>query len=347
MAEPYLWRHEEFETYYVMWQAEGGVTRRRSLETKDRRIALIRLREFIRDIYSGSVSPAVAKGRLNFFAYCDEFLDNHARTRTRETTVKLYQEALAKAKASWGDIPLHSITTRHVDAFMAGMIRAGLMPATVNKNFRHVRTALNKAFHWGYLEKPIRFPSQLSEEQKSRFLTIAQLDQLIKAVPDPELADFIIAAAYTGLRSGELLALEWGDVDNPEGFLRVTSKQKGKKENRIPISAKFYEVLGRCRARHGKRVFRWHNVTTMSHLVKKAIRKAGLPESMHLHDMRHTFGSHLAMSGYNEKTIQDLMRHASMASTIVYTKLSPEHLRKASESIDYGPLGTEEKDTTK
>ena len=48
-----------------------------------------------------------------------------------------------------------------------------------------------------------------------------------------------------------------------------------------------------------------------------------------------------------EKTIQDLMRHASMSSTMIYTKLSPEHLRKASESIDYGPLGAKKMDTIK
>jgi integrase len=156
-----------------------------------------------------------------------------------------------------------------------------------------------------------------------------------------------MVSVYTGLRSGELLGLTWEDVDNPEGFLRITSKQKGKTENRIPISTKAKEIFDRCRARSSKKIFRWHNVATMSHLVKKAIRKAGLPDSFRLHDMRHTFGSHLAMGGFNEKTIQDLMRHASMSSTMIYTKLSPEHLRKASESIDYGPLGAKKMDTIK
>jgi hypothetical protein len=57
--------------------------------------------------------------------------------------VKLYEEALVKAKACWGDIPMSAITSRHIDALIADMVRAGLKPATVNKNFRHVRTALN------------------------------------------------------------------------------------------------------------------------------------------------------------------------------------------------------------
>ena len=197
----------------------------------------------------GRVKPPSNGGRHNFFSYCDEFLENHARTRTRESTVKLYEVALAKAKSCWGDLPMSAITTRHVDALIADMVRAGLKPPTVNKNFRHVRTALNKAFDWEYLDKPIRLPEQLGEEQKSRFLTIAQLDQLVSAVTDPELSDFIVVLAYTGLRSGELLALTWDDVDNPEGFLRITSKQKGKKENRIPISTKVYEILARCRSR--------------------------------------------------------------------------------------------------
>ncbi|MCP3925492.1 MAG: tyrosine-type recombinase/integrase [Desulfobacterales bacterium] len=56
------------------------------------------------------------------------------------------------------------------------------------------------------------------------------------------------------------------------------------------------------------------------------------------HDLRHTFASMLAMSGENLKVIQDLMRHKSITSTLVYAKLSPEHLRSASEKVNFGPL---------
>jgi site-specific recombinase XerD len=44
------------------------------------------------------------------------------------------------------------------------------------------------------------------------------------------------------------------------------------------------------------------------------------------------------MKGHGEKTIQELMRHASIESTLVYTKVAPEHLREVSETVDYGPM---------
>jgi integrase len=80
-------------------------------------------------------------------------------------------------------------------------------------------------------------------------------------------------------------------------------------------------------------VFRKLSTTRVSKLFKKAVRKAKLPDDIRFHDLRHTFGSMLAMAGRQGRDIQDLMRHASFSSTLVYAKLSPDHLIDASESI--------------
>jgi len=160
---------------------------------------------------------------------------------------------------------------------------------------------------------------------------------LIGKIEDAEFADCCLFSAYTGLRSGEIIRLKWDDVDSPEGFLTISPKQKNKKESWIPINANSRTILERCKKRGGKKPFRFQTRQWISKKFKNAARKAGLPH-FRFHDLRHTYGSHLAMSGENEVAIQKLMRHKSMASTLIYTKISPEYLRQASEKVNYGPM---------
>ncbi len=255
MAEPYLWKHPEFGTYSVIWM-QGGKQRRKSLKTKDRKIANAKLNHFRRELTAGKVSPIIKKGNRRFYVFVDEFLKEHANARLREKTSDLYRIALEKAKLSWGDIPLGQITPRHIDAFITDMIRADLAKPTINKNLRHLKGALRKAFDWDYIDRPVKFPPPLPFEEKSRFLSPEQLRDIFGNIPDQEFYDLCLFALCTGLRSGEVLSLRWEDIDSPEGFMRIDSRQKSKRENRIPINSGARAVLDRCKARGMATVFR-------------------------------------------------------------------------------------------
>jgi integrase len=337
MAEPYLWKHPEYGTYTVIWMQDGK-QRRKSLKTRDRKIANAKLNHFKRELVSGSIDPVARKGSgRRLFAFADEF-EAHIETRTRQRTVKLYKTALAKAKSCWGDIKLSEIDESRVDAFITDMVRAGLKPPTVNKNLRHLKGVLKKAYRWKYLREPVQFPSALVEEEKLRFLSLEQLQALFAKIDDEEFYDMCLLAAFTGLRNSEIANLQWPDIDNPEGFIRVPSRQKNKKEDRIPINVSSRAVLDRAKDRGFEKVFRRIHPDTISHHFKAYVVKAGLPTELRFHDLRHTFASHLAMAGKSAKAIQKLMRHASPQSTDIYMKLSPEHLREVSESLTYGVI---------
>lgn len=321
--------------YYASWE-ENGKTRRQSLHTQDKRKAATRFRDFERRLIAGKVKPISEGVRECFYDYCDEFLE-HAEASTSNSTYVQYDVALKKAKSAWGDIPLTHITTRHIDILIKDMVRSGLKIPTINKVLRHVKSALSKAYQWEYLKSPIRFPKMLKEEEQMRFLSADQLRTLIGKIDDQEFADLCLFAAYTGLRSGEILRLRWSDVDNPQGFLRISPKQKNKKESRIPINEHTRAILEKVFSKDQSKIFRFESLTWVSQKFKTAAIKAGLPDAR-FHDLRHTFGSHLAMAGEHVKAIQDLMRHKSIISTMVYVKVSPEYLKEASEKVNYGPM---------
>ena len=329
-----LWKRVN-GVYYASWE-ENGKTRRKSLATTDKRKALTRLNHFQRQLIAGKVSAISERNIIFLYEYVDEYLEHVSATCSHATYVQ-YDVALRKAKAAWDNIPLNHIGTRHIDTLVADMSREGLKIPTINKVIRHVKAALIKAYRWEYIKSPVRFPKMMKEEKQLRFLSSKQLRSIIVAIDDQEFADFCLFAAYTGLRSGEIMRLQWKDIDNPEGFLRVSPQQKNKTDTRIPINTSTRSILNRCKARGTEKVFRFNCLTWISQKFKAAAVAAGLKDTR-FHDLRHTFASHLAMAGEDLKSIQDLMRHESIASTMVYAKVSPEHLRKASEAVNYGPM---------
>ena len=330
-----LWRHKN-KVYYVRWQ-DNGRNRRKSLQTTDKRIAVRRFNNFQRELIAGKVR-AISQGlRRNLYPFVEEFLE-HIESRVEYSTYTLYRVALNKAKSCWGDIPLSHITNRHIDVLVQDMLKAGLKPVTVNKNYRHIKSALNKAYQWGYITAPIKFPKPLREEQKVRYLTKEQLSSLLRRIDDAEFSDFCLFSAYTGLRSGEIIRLKWTDIDNPEkGIIRISAKQKNKKEAWIPVNRQARAILDRCRQRGGYKVFRFNTLTWVSQKFKSYAKQAGL-EKARFHDLRHTYGTYLAMSGENERAIQKLMRHKSITSTLIYTDVSMEYLKQTCEKINYGPM---------
>ena len=337
-----LWQRPSNRMFYARWE-EYGKSRKVSLRTRDEAKANARFRDFERRLMAGKIKPLEEGVKKLFFDFVSEFLE-HVEATTSTDTYRLYDDALKKAKLTIGNIPINHINARHIDKCITDMSRERLKPPTINKNLRHIKSALNKAYAWEYRTAPIRnFPKMLQEEKELRFLTVEQIRALIGAITsDREFSDMCLFSAYTGLRSGELIRLTWCDVDHPEGFLRVTAKQKNRKESSIPINKNARVILER--RSHGLsesdkvgKVFRFGCLTWISQKSKAACVKAGIPDTR-FHDLRHTFASHLAMAGTNIKTIQELMRHKSIQSTMIYANVSPEHLREASEKLNYGPM---------
>jgi len=288
-----LWRHKN-GTYYARWQ-DRGRNRRKTLGTKDETIARRRFKNFQRDLIAGNVESIENLEKKSLYEFVDEHLDD-VSAKVEPSTYELCKVAYDKAKACWGEMPLRKITSKHIHDLIKDMNKAGLAITTINKNIRHIKAGLNKAYEWNYIKYPIKFPKSQKENKKLRFLSKEELRALMSNVEDIELLDFFMIAAYTGLRISEILRLEKSDIDNPEGFLRVSSKQKNKEESRIPINKHARTIIDRCLQRSVNRemLFRWKSRTWVSRLFKEYAVKAGLKDAR-FHDLRHTFGSHLVM----------------------------------------------------
>jgi integrase len=190
-------------------------------------------------------------------------------------------------------------------------------PATVNHKGRILRRITRKAWReWHWLDRPAAI-ELLPETPRERFLTLAEVEALAKACPNPETASYVRLAAYTGIRRGHLLRLTRHDVQGE--FLRLDRSGKTRTLQMVPLHPKVQAIAEALPLKIGDRQIReaW----------KKAREKTGI--DCRWHDLRHTCASWLAQAGVPLHTIGEFLGHSSPAVTKRYAHLLPSHLADA------------------
>lgn len=186
------------------------------------------------------------------------------------------------------------------------------------------------------------------------FLTRAEMEALL-SVPDG--GEYRLARAKTmlellyatGVRASELLALKPEYVNLADGWIRVFGK--GSKERMVPMHERAQRALDRflrlrlCAfggratdpeaflGRNGKAISRvqlWRDLKALG-------RKAGLQRELHPHLLRHTFATHLLHGGADPRAVQEMLGHASLTTTQIYTHLDPSGLKRAHERFHPRP----------
>ena len=184
--------------------------------------------------------------------------------------------------------------------------------------------------------KTQRLPRVLTREEVARLLREPKGSEP-RALRDRALLEVMYAC---GLRASEAVVLELGDVDLDEEMLRA--RGKGSKERLVPIgrqavtAMRAYCARGRpalVGARVEQRLFvnrRGSGLTRQGlyKIVQGHARGAGLQEKMSPHTLRHTFATHLLDAGADLRAVQELLGHASISTTQIYTHTSVERLKQ-------------------
>lgn len=186
-------------------------------------------------------------------------------------------------------------------------------------------------------------PPKLGEKLPDT-LSIDEVGLLLDACPDEtptQLRDkALLEILYaTGARISEVLALVVDDIAETRDFIKVTGK--GDKQRVVPVGGaaqralEAYLVRGRPALSAGKShaVFLNKRGGALSRqsawtIIKDAASRAGLDKEISPHTMRHSFATHLLEGGADVRTVQELLGHASVMTTQIYTHVTPENLRE-------------------
>jgi len=231
-------------------------------------------------------------------------------------------------------------------------LRVGALIACLNWALREGRIKATPLARWRPLHGPKR--------KERRALTDNEVMRLLVASP-AELRDIWVVFLATGLRAGELAALEWNDIDFERGCLRVRGEvSKSKRTRYVDLQEDSRRVLNRLRLLVAQRpaddearrfVFvnargrRW--TWNLRKKFKECVRAAKLPESVDLHTLRHTFATALIGLGADVKSVQTSLGHSSATVTLdIYShELQPqrrgymERLRVPGAVCEVAPSG--------
>ena len=251
-------------------------------------------------------------------------------------------------------------------AYLRSLGRGKLSRAAIQLRFSALRTFYKFLVRRGVLEsspiKNISLPKL--EKRLPRFLTKTQLETLLSAPklarravnPEkdspkkrgrpveaevPERDEAILETIYScGLRISELCGLRVGDLDWSEQMVLV--RGKGKKERQLPIGKPALDAIERYWALLPKRpapdepVFLRSSQSTkpvvartFQSRLKQYLEIAGLDPRLTPHKLRHSYATHLLDAGADLRSVQELLGHASLTSTQVYTHVTTERLKKA------------------
>lgn len=268
----------------------------------------------------------------------------HLATRPAHTR-EAYLRDLDALRALAGDAPLARLSAPELRRFLATLHARGLSSRSLARMLSAWR-----AFYRFLLDRepalknnpcaglkpprsPRRLPSALSPDEAVRLVTIEGDDAL--SVRDRALFEL---AYSSGLRVSELAGLDVAALDLATGEVRVWGK--GSKERIVPVGRPASEALASwlaCRAvlaprdpgavflsRSGRRLT---PRAIQQRLAAWAVKR-GLSQHVHPHMLRHSFASHLLQSSGDLRAVQELLGHASIASTQVYTHLDFQALAK-------------------
>jgi integrase len=197
----------------------------------------------------------------------------------------------------------------------------------------------NKAIHWGYLtQNPLHDVQDFKEPPgRVRYLTDVEVEILLNSCYG-HIKSIVIVALNTGMRKGEILNLEWRDVDLRNRLI-IIRNTKNNESRTIPINEILYETLTLLgHTTDEQYVFANRNGNPFGDVrtsFRNALKRAGI-EDFRFHDLRHTFASKLVMRGVNIRTVQTLLGHKDIAMTMKYSHLSDAHLKEAVKKLEVG-----------
>ncbi len=249
--------------------------------------------------------------------------------------------------------------------FLASLHRAGAAPTTLGRKGSALRTFFRFLEREGLVAdnpfRAVRSPRQ--GRALPRVLSVAEVGRLLDApariaeaalarAPRPERRRWVEYAAArdaailellysTGMRLAECASLTDSRVDMLAGVVRVAGK--GRKERLCPLGRPALRALGRATElrdavvpttggrdrplfvnRHGTRL----TGRSVERLLKPYLAAAGLPPDVTPHTLRHSFATHLLDAGADLRSVQELLGHASLSTTQLYTHVSIERLRE-------------------
>ena len=252
------------------------------------------------------------------------------------TLVCLQAYCIKNEITRWQDLRVHNVRR-----YAATSFASNLSPRSIQRRLSGARSFMHYLIREGHIKSnpvagvmapnaPKRLPDALDPDQMARLLDIK--GDALADVRDRALMELLYSS---GLRLAELVGLNLGDIAS-DGTVRVTGK--GSKERIVPVGSYALTAVAEWQRQRtnlanieetalfvgprGKRI----SPRTVQAMVRRRAIAAGLPKRVYPHLFRHSFATHVLESSSDLRSVQEMLGHADISTTQVYTHLDFQHL---------------------
>jgi integrase len=348
-----------------------GKRRRPSIYGATRAAVATQLTKALRDKAAGL---PIAPERQKLSAFLDRWLEQAVKPSVRPLTHEQYAQHVRLYLApTLGHIELAKLAPADVQAFINRQLKRGLSARTVQLSLVTLKRALKQAERWNLVARNVAtlVDAPRVKAHKAEPLDPEQSKHLLAIAKDGERGALYTTLLLCGLRMGEALALGWVHVDfstqtltierslarvgrgtsasklvfqepktsqsrrvlhAPEFVMRALREHRRQQaELRLSIGPDWRDTGLVFTTRRGTA----HEASNIHRDFKRLLKRAGLPTSVRLHDLRHSAASLLLNLGTPLKTIQAVLGHSSIKVTAdIYAHLAPQMERDAADSMD-------------
>lgn len=282
--------------------------------------------------------------------FLESFLDHISLERGLSiNTRKAYADDIGQFLA-WldqkGVTSLNQVSRKQILDHLMNMKSRGMSTNSISRHLVSIKVFFRFLQQEGMLDKNVTdtmdsprlwkiLPDTLSEKEVERILDAPDLRKPL-GIRDRAMLEILYAS---GLRVSELSNLQLSDLHIDDGYIRVIGK--GRKERVIPVARESAELLllyleevrpVLCDNPRLQNVFVSKRETALCRqrlwqIIKKYTKDAGIMKNVTPHTLRHSFASHLLENGAPLRVIQEMLGHADIATTQIYTHVNPERLK--------------------
>lgn len=320
--------------YYIDYSFNGK--RRRKKVGTSKKMAELALKETELRIAKGQYLGVIEPETMIVDDLCEKYLKFSKSGKTPKSHIRDITSIKNLLREFSGTL-ISDVTSYALESYM-NKRKNVVEPATVNREIACMKHMFNKAVEWGYLgSNKLKAVKRFKEPPaRVRYFNDEENENLLRCCNE-QLKSIVITALNTGMRKGEILGLQWTDVDMKNRIITLRNT-KNNEARTIPINDILYKELKSIGPEgDGQYVFSHENGDRYDDIktaFKGALKRAEI-KNFRFHDLRHTFASRLVMAGVDIRTVQQLMGHKDIKMTMKYSHLSDAHMKEAVKRLEY------------
>jgi len=329
-----LYRRDGSPYWWIRYADRNGRIIRETTGTKEKKLAVAILAKKKVQVAENKHLDVRKVPNTTFYELCEQYWElwgKHKRMKGLSHMIKTW-------KSKIGNLPVKEINQQRIERFLNGHCE-NLTGATRNRHLTMLKAMFNKGIQWDLLtDNPAVGVGKLREAGgRTRFLDHEEIKRLLNSASEA-FRPILLTALHTGMRRGEILNLKWTEVDFKNRIITVQESKSGKKRM-LPMDDTVSEALSLLPTRFQQGYVFPSPVNEgqprydFKRQFGNAVKEADI-HNFRFHDLRHTFASHLVMSGVDLMTVKELLGHANLTMTMRYAHLAPDHRLRAIKTLD-------------